>query len=79
MEQSEGFKCITTQIKTLEQQLSLCDTTLKECEQYGIKAQKEIEEYFGKLMNELATRKAALLEEVTKKVASQSSSLLPLL
>jgi hypothetical protein len=81
MEQSEGFKGVDSKIKSLEQQLSLCDKAIKDFEQSGKDAEKEIEEHFAKCMNSLAERKAVLLKDVAQKIVTQSihSSSFPLL
>ena len=36
MEQNETFKSVEIKMKGLEHQLSLCDETIKQCEQSGI-------------------------------------------
>jgi hypothetical protein len=71
MEHSEGFKSVESKIKSLEQQLSLCSKTIKDFEQSGKDAEKEIEEHFARCMNSLAARKVVLLEEVAQKIANQ--------
>jgi hypothetical protein len=71
MEHSEGFKSVASKIKSLEQQLSLCAKTIKDFEQSGKDAEKEIEEHFARCMNSLAARKAVLLGEVAQKLANQ--------
>jgi hypothetical protein len=72
MEQSEGFKGVDSKIKSLEEQLSLCDKTIKDFEQSGKEAEKEIEDHFARCMNSLAARKAVLLKEVAHKLTNQS-------
>jgi len=72
MEQNEGFKSITSKIKGLEEQLSQCDKILKECEQCGSEAEREIVEHFVKAINMLAARKAVLLDEVSQKIITRS-------
>jgi hypothetical protein len=72
MEQSEGFKSVYSKIKSLEQQLSLCDKTIKDFEQSGKDAEQDIEEHFAMCMNSLAARKAVLLKEVSHKITNQS-------
>jgi hypothetical protein len=72
MEQSEGFRGVDSKIKSLEHQLSLCDKTIKDFEQSGKDAEKEIEEHFAMCMNSLAARKAVLLKEVSQKIIIQS-------
>jgi hypothetical protein len=62
MEQSEGFKSVALQIKSLEQELSLCDEAIKDVEQSGKDVEKEIEEHFARCMNSLAARKEVLFE-----------------
>ena len=36
MEQNDTFKSVEAKIKKLEDQLSLCDETIKQCEQSGM-------------------------------------------
>jgi hypothetical protein len=71
MEQSEGFKNVDSKIKSLEQELSLCNESIKDLEQSGKGAEKEIEEHFARCMNALAARKLVLLREVSNNVTNQ--------
>ena len=70
MEQSETFKSAAATIKLLESKLAACSNN--RCEYSATQAEKEIEEYFAKCMNALATRKADLLREVKQNVNHQS-------
>jgi hypothetical protein len=74
MEQSEGFKSVDSKLKSLEQQLSLCDKTIKDFEQSGKDAEQEIEEHFARCMNSLAARKAVLLKDVKEVQPATSCS-----
>jgi septal ring factor EnvC (AmiA/AmiB activator) len=71
MEQSEGFKSVDSQIKSLEQELSLCNEAIKDVEQSGKDVEKEIEEHFARCMNSLAARKEVLLREVSQNITNQ--------
>jgi hypothetical protein len=71
MEQTEGFKSVDSQIKSLERELALCDETFKDIEQSGNVAEKEIEEHFARCMNSLAARKEVLMREVAQNVTNQ--------
>lgn len=72
MQQNEVFKRITSKIKGFEEQLSLCHTSMRECEQSGKEAEKMIADHFDKVMNELASHKASLLNEVAHNIATYS-------
>jgi uncharacterized protein YlxW (UPF0749 family) len=72
MEESEGFKNVATKIKFLEQQLTLCNKTIKDYEQAGQTAEKEIEEHFAKCVNALAARMTVLLRGIAQKITNQS-------
>ena len=73
MEQSEEYKALVAKIKALQLELSFCAN--RGCEQSGAEAVRVIEEHFAKCHKALETRKAALLDEVEKRVKDHSMSL----
>ena len=70
MEQSEEYKAVEAKIKDLQVELSYCAN--RGCEQSGVEAARVIEEHFAKCHKALETRKAALLDEVEKRVKDHS-------
>lgn len=74
MEQNEEYKRVEGMIRDIEQQLALCNNTSQTCEVSGRDAEREIEEHFARVMNNLAARKQVLLREVEQKVANQRMS-----
>jgi hypothetical protein len=75
MEQSAGFKDAVSKVAELEQQLSLCEKMIGECENSETDAKHEINEHFAKCLSLLAARKEALLGEVAQKAVVQSTFL----
>jgi hypothetical protein len=75
MEQSEGFRKAVATIQALEKQLADCSDAAQTCENSKVKAEREIEEHFARLMNALAARKEALLKEVDNTTNHQSMRL----
>ena len=70
MEQSEEYKAVGAKINALRVELSYCANS--ECEQSGAEAVRVIEEHFAKCHKALETRKAALLDELEKRVKDHS-------
>lgn len=72
MDQREECKKVQATIKALEQQLSLCENSIKACELSALEAEKEIEDHFARCISAINTRKTALVKHVIEKVNDQS-------